>query len=295
MYSFDIRKIALNVYNQLRSLRKTSKLLNISHSSINRWFHRIERVKYERQNKKMTLDVISIIKSTIFTNPLYTLRQLKNHLKSIINLDLSVEILRIALKKLKFTRKNARFFGQPKYNDVVTNNFIAKRNSLLSSGKRFISIDEVSFGRNNIKIQGYSIKGTKLYIKKQHPRISTISVIASCDNKEWISLSKHSSSINTDIYLDYIKDLELSSNDVLMMDNVKFHHSKKLKEYLQSKNVEILYIPPYSPWFNPIELCFSKVKRHYYKDNSIDDSFNILKKFDFINFFNKSIHAITKF
>ena len=43
------------------------------------------------------------------------------------------------------------------------------------------------------------------------------------------------------------------------------------------RNVHLLYVPPYSPWFNPVEGVFSIVKRNYYSTRDIQQSFQCVK------------------
>ena len=52
----------------------------------------------------------------------------------------------------------------------------------------------------------------------------------------------------------------LNGNSVLIMDNMKSHHAKAVKELLDSSGVRYIYLPPYSPDLNPIEKLWSKVK-----------------------------------
>jgi len=47
------------------------------------------------------------------------------------------------------------------------------------------------------------------------------------------------------------------NNAVLIMNNVRFHHCKEIKDYLQLEDVTVMYLPPYSPDLNPIENVFS--------------------------------------
>ena len=59
------------------------------------------------------------------------------------------------------------------------------------------------------------------------------------------------------------KNKELFKNKTLMQDNVRFCHSKIVKEFAKENNIEMNYIPAYSPIFNPIEMSFSKIKSNY--------------------------------
>lgn len=52
----------------------------------------------------------------------------------------------------------------------------------------------------------------------------------------------------------------LNGDSVLVMDNVKSHHAKAVRNLLDSSGVRYIYLPPYSPNLNPIEKLWSKVK-----------------------------------
>ena len=46
----------------------------------------------------------------------------------------------------------------------------------------------------------------------------------------------------------------------MVMDNLSVHKSERVREMIEGVGAEILYLPPYSPDFNPIEEAFSKIK-----------------------------------
>ena len=52
----------------------------------------------------------------------------------------------------------------------------------------------------------------------------------------------------------------LNGDSVLVMDNMKSHHAKAVKNLLDSSGIRYIYLPPYSPDLNPIEKLWSKVK-----------------------------------
>ncbi|MEM9989698.1 MAG: transposase, partial [Pseudomonadota bacterium] len=57
----------------------------------------------------------------------------------------------------------------------------------------------------------------------------------------------------------------LSPGDVVIMDNLASHKSIKAAEYLEAHGAWPLFLPPYSPDLNPIEMAFSKLKAHLRK------------------------------
>ena len=54
-----------------------------------------------------------------------------------------------------------------------------------------------------------------------------------------------------------------SQTKAVLMDNVSFHRSYDVVNFLKEKGLEPLYIPPYSPRCNPIEEVFSLLKRNF--------------------------------
>lgn len=52
----------------------------------------------------------------------------------------------------------------------------------------------------------------------------------------------------------------LEKGDVVVLDNLSSHKTRKVREAFAALGVEVWYLPPYSPDLNPIELCWSKFK-----------------------------------
>lgn len=58
---------------------------------------------------------------------------------------------------------------------------------------------------------------------------------------------------------------ELSPGDIVIMDNPLSHKAPAVREMIEAAGARLLYLPPYSPDFNPIEQAFSKLKAHLRK------------------------------
>lgn len=52
----------------------------------------------------------------------------------------------------------------------------------------------------------------------------------------------------------------LKQGDIVVMDNLRSHHVKSVQEAFSNTEFKLMYLPPYSPDFNPIEKMWSKVK-----------------------------------
>ena len=64
-------------------------------------------------------------------------------------------------------------------------------------------------------------------------------------------------------FLSYLKDVLIPTfrpGDIVVMDNLRTHHIQAVGDLLRGAGAEVLYLPPYSPDFNPIEKLWSKMK-----------------------------------
>lgn len=61
-------------------------------------------------------------------------------------------------------------------------------------------------------------------------------------------------------YLERVLAPSLKAGQVVVMDNLSSHKGSRVKELVEERGCEILYLPPYSPDLNPIEEAFAKIK-----------------------------------
>jgi len=69
--------------------------------------------------------------------------------------------------------------------------------------------------------------------------------------------------LNGDIFETYVCDLlgpTLKRKDIVIMDNLAAHKQVRIREAIEARGAQVVFLPPYSPDFNPIELYWSKVK-----------------------------------
>jgi transposase len=72
------------------------------------------------------------------------------------------------------------------------------------------------------------------------------------------------SATDGDIFLAYLEQVlcpKLKPGDVVVMDNLPAHKVAGVRELIAASGAELLYLPPYSPDFNPIEQAWSKLKQ----------------------------------
>jgi len=62
-------------------------------------------------------------------------------------------------------------------------------------------------------------------------------------------------------YVEQVLCPRLQPGQVVVMDNLGAHKVQRVRELIEATGAQLLYLPPYSPDFNPIEQCWSKVKQ----------------------------------
>ena len=63
-----------------------------------------------------------------------------------------------------------------------------------------------------------------------------------------------------DLWVEQMLVPQLRQDDWVVLDNVSFHYSTKAIKLIEKAGASVLHLPAYSPDFNPIEECFSKIK-----------------------------------
>jgi transposase len=63
-----------------------------------------------------------------------------------------------------------------------------------------------------------------------------------------------------EVYVEYELAKTLKRDDIVLLDNLSAHKSEKARLLIEARGARLVFLSPYSPDFNPIELCWSKVK-----------------------------------
>jgi transposase len=290
MYPIDRRKIAVHIYALLQSLRKVARLVNVSHSTIARWLKYPDKKQYRpRACTKSSETIVQVLRASIATHPFTSLADMKQLIQDTLQVSVSKELLRMIIRKQGFSKKKAKRFGKSHDLESKTADFITRRDALLAEGRRFYSIDETSFGRNGPATYGYAPRGQPLLVRKKPEKSVTQTAICCVSDNSIAGVDVFPGSANTNKFSSFVASLNLPKGSVMLLDNVAFHHSLTFKNMCKDLGIELLYVPPYSPWFNPIEFVFSIVRRAFYRTNDISSSWDRVNATHLKSFFEKSL------
>jgi len=129
--------------------------------------------------------------------------------------------------------------------------------------ERLVFIDETWTTTNMARKCGREQKGERLRASVPHGHWKTTTFIGGlrCDrmtapmvldgpvNGQWVQA-----------YVDQVLVPTLSPDDIVIMDNLGSHKGAGVRKAIEAAGATLLYLPPYSPDFNPIEKAFSKLK-----------------------------------
>lgn len=129
--------------------------------------------------------------------------------------------------------------------------------------RRLVFVDEMGTNTSLAPLYAYSPRGHRAYTKVPRNRGPNTTLLSSMSVEGMgPSLAVEGSTTREvfEYYVERVLAATLRPGQIVVMDNLTAHKGKRVKEIVEKRGCELLYLPPYSPDFNPIEEAFSKVK-----------------------------------
>lgn len=111
--------------------------------------------------------------------------------------------------------------------------------------------------------RGRCLRGERLRVGVPHGHWKTTTFVGALTLRGFIAPFVIDGPIDRDAFETYVAKVlvpELVEGDVVVMDNLSSHKGPRVRELIEAAGTKLLYLPPYSPDFNPIEMAFSKLK-----------------------------------
>jgi transposase len=127
-----------------------------------------------------------------------------------------------------------------------------------------VFLDEAGFNLSMYQSYGWSGRGERLIEAVPFQRGKNFSVLGAMSLGGMVcTLKKEGSIKRVDFEVFLEKELlpKLERGSVLVLDNARTHHGGELARIVEEAGCSLLYLPPYSPDFNPIELGWAWIKR----------------------------------
>ena len=133
---------------------------------------------------------------------------------------------------------------------------------------RLVFIDETWASTNMTRRYGRALQGQRLIASVPHGHWKTTTFVAALRHNRITAPWVIDQPINGEVFLQYVIEAlvpTLVPGDIVVMDNLPAHKVAGIREAIEAAGAELVYLPPYSPDFNPIEQFFSKLKSYLCK------------------------------
>jgi transposase len=128
---------------------------------------------------------------------------------------------------------------------------------------RLVFLDESGAKTDLTRLYGRSFDGQRVVDRTPHGHWCTTTILSSVRLEGSRASMVVEAPTDTDVFSVYVQQVllpQLRRGDIVVMDNLPPHKVAAVTELLEAAGVEVWYLPPYSPDFNPIEKMWSKIK-----------------------------------
>lgn len=131
--------------------------------------------------------------------------------------------------------------------------------------RRFVFVDETAVNTAMTRRYGRAPRGERAYDSAPRNYGAHTSVIGAMGLRGLVATLAVEGAVDTlcfDAYAEKVLAPRLRPGDVVVLDNLAAHRASRIEEVAQSRGARVLWLAPYSPDFNPIEQCWSKIKTY---------------------------------
>jgi transposase len=129
--------------------------------------------------------------------------------------------------------------------------------------EHLVFLDETWAKTNMTRSRGRCRRGERLVAKVPQGHWKTTTFVAALRAEGLTAPTVVDGAMNGETFLAYVRQQlvrTLRAGDIVVMDNLSAHKVAGVREAIAAVGAGVVYLPPYSPDFNPIELVFAKVK-----------------------------------
>jgi transposase len=129
--------------------------------------------------------------------------------------------------------------------------------------KRLIFVDEMGTNTSLSPAYAWAKKGQRTYWAVPRNRGANTTVLSSMSAEGMgpsLTVEGATTSVVFEAYVEQVLAPTLRKGQVVVMDNLSAHKGERIRQLIEERGCELIYLPSYSPDLNPIEEAFSKIK-----------------------------------
>jgi transposase len=131
------------------------------------------------------------------------------------------------------------------------------------SRERYVFIDEMGANTKMARLYGWGPKSQRVVSAVSHGHWKTTTFVGALRTTGLTAPMVIDGAMNGEWFLAYVEQQlipTLNPGDIVVMDNLSSHKTADVRTALEAISCTLVFLPPYSPDLNPIELAFSKLK-----------------------------------
>jgi transposase len=128
---------------------------------------------------------------------------------------------------------------------------------------RLVFIDEMGTNTSLAPLYAYAPVGQRAFLKIPRNRGKNTTLLTSLHRDGMgpsLAVEGATTSRVFETYVERLLAPTLRPGQVVVMDNLGAHRPTRIRELIEERDCELIYLPPYSPDLNPIEEALSKIK-----------------------------------
>ena len=129
--------------------------------------------------------------------------------------------------------------------------------------ERLVFVDECGTHTSLAPIYGYAPKGERLRLSVPRGRGKNTTLLSSMTVEGMgpsLAVEGATTAVVFEAYVERVLAPSLWPEKIVVMDNLGAHRPKRVRELIEKRDCELVYLPSYSPDLNPIEEAFAKIK-----------------------------------
>jgi transposase len=273
----DIRRGMINMLQQNIVTRKQAAItFGVSYSSVVQIYAKFLKNGIESKDKRggqrpklLNPDQIESIKNMLMEDCTLTLGELSNKIRELYQIVVSKQTIGRYISAFHFSVKRI----QPISVASLAPHLVEDRRvysewflQTYNSGSNLLFFDETGFQVSMRRRNGRSLVGTRAHAIVPCIRSTNKTIMATMGKPAFIHYKALTGNGNTIALVEYLDELFACLRDqriehaIFIMDNVSFHRSPAIRTKIEQEGHDLVFLPPYSPFFNPIENFFSQWK-----------------------------------
>lgn len=272
-YSLDFRQKIIDIYeSESISQRRLAKRFGVALSFIQKLLKQYQetgsiapKVRTQQTPTKLNDEQLAVLKRLVEENNDATLAELQALLEAETGVRIGCSTVdRMLKQKLDITVKKKTFHADEKETERVQKKRVEFWQLIAGFlAKDLIFIDESGVNLALTRLYARAPRGQRAHGKRPQARGRNVSLISALGLRgvvTQISLLGAVDGLTFEAFIARKLVPELWDGACVIMDNCSIHLSKEIETLITEAGAHLIYLPPYSPDFSPIENCFSKIK-----------------------------------